>query len=205
MAKYVLTYFDARGRAEPARMIFAVAGIPFEDRRIKQEDWSVFKSQTPAGSLPILEKDGQTITQSLVIYRHLARSFGLDGETILDKARVEEILEYLIEVKTAWSEIAFGPQDEESQEKIKENYKLALDKKCTQIERIMSYSESPEGWAVGKRMSFADIMLFEAFEEIVAQSPSALDNFPKIKSCRQKLEANKNLKIYLSKRKHTRF
>lgn len=43
MPKYVYTYFDARARGEPARMLFAAAGIPFEDRRLTQEEWPALK------------------------------------------------------------------------------------------------------------------------------------------------------------------
>ena len=38
-----MTYFDAKARAELPRLIMAVAGIPFEDIRIKGEEWSDLK------------------------------------------------------------------------------------------------------------------------------------------------------------------
>lgn len=112
MPKFVLHYFDARGRGEPARLLFAVAGIPFQDRRISQEEWPTIKPsmfiacfvakfvfyfgygselsirrslviacfcfnvEIAGGTLPYLEVDGVGITQSMVIYRHLARLFG---------------------------------------------------------------------------------------------------------------------------------
>ena len=37
--KYTLTYFDGRGRAELARMVFALTGVEYEDRRVKSVDW----------------------------------------------------------------------------------------------------------------------------------------------------------------------
>lgn len=43
MPKFVFHYFDARGRGEPARLLFAVAGIPFQDRRVSQEEWPTLK------------------------------------------------------------------------------------------------------------------------------------------------------------------
>lgn len=36
---------------------------------------------------------------------------GLDGDNLLDKARVEEIVEYLVEVKTAGFKVAFAPKE----------------------------------------------------------------------------------------------
>ena len=42
-AKYKLTYFDIRGRAEMTRMAFAAADVKFEDCRVKFEDWPAMK------------------------------------------------------------------------------------------------------------------------------------------------------------------
>lgn len=50
MSKYRLTYFDARGRAEVSRLLFAAAGKSYEDIRIplselqnKGQDWLSIK------------------------------------------------------------------------------------------------------------------------------------------------------------------
>ena len=45
MVKYTLVYFDATGRAEVARMLFALADVAYEDKRIKGEDWGKLKSR----------------------------------------------------------------------------------------------------------------------------------------------------------------
>ena len=42
MSNYKLTYFNGRGRAELSRLIFAAAGVEFEDERIN--DWPANKS-----------------------------------------------------------------------------------------------------------------------------------------------------------------
>ena len=41
--KVKLTYFNLRGRAEPARLILAHAGVDFEDCRITSEEWQTLK------------------------------------------------------------------------------------------------------------------------------------------------------------------
>jgi len=40
---YKLTYFNGRGRAELSRLIFAQAGVPYEDVRIEGAQWPQLK------------------------------------------------------------------------------------------------------------------------------------------------------------------
>jgi len=40
---YTLTYFDIRGRAETSRILFAIAGVKFTDRRISYTEWPALK------------------------------------------------------------------------------------------------------------------------------------------------------------------
>ncbi len=44
MVKYRLYYFDARGRAELSRMLFALAHVEYEDVRVEQDDWKNHKA-----------------------------------------------------------------------------------------------------------------------------------------------------------------
>jgi glutathione S-transferase len=75
MPTYRLTYFDAAGRAEPIRIAFHIAGIPFEDRRVKFPEFGELKQQgaLPLGSVPLLEVDGAPIVQTAAILRFVAR------------------------------------------------------------------------------------------------------------------------------------
>lgn len=43
MTGYKLTYWNARGRGEPIRMIFAAANVKYEDNRISKELWPTIK------------------------------------------------------------------------------------------------------------------------------------------------------------------
>ncbi|GLK72327.1 hypothetical protein KHC23_13780 [Ancylobacter dichloromethanicus] len=74
MPKLKLTYFDFHGgRGEPARLALSVGGIAFEDDRVSFADWERRKADTPFGSLPVLEVDGQTLAQSNAINRYVGR------------------------------------------------------------------------------------------------------------------------------------
>ena len=59
MPKYKLTYFNLRGRAEVTRLLFAQAGVEFEDYRIEAEEWSKLK---PSKSLlAIISRTAYTV------------------------------------------------------------------------------------------------------------------------------------------------
>ena len=43
MPSYKLSYFNAKGFGENARMLFKVAGVEFEDIRYSREEWPSLK------------------------------------------------------------------------------------------------------------------------------------------------------------------
>ncbi len=62
MVQYKLYYFNLRGRAELARLVFAAAGQEYEDVRIKKEDWPNYKPNAPFCQGPYLEvHDGSNV------------------------------------------------------------------------------------------------------------------------------------------------
>lgn len=46
MPAYKLHYFNSRGRAEPSRLIFAAAGVQYQDIRYTPEEWQKIKQGT---------------------------------------------------------------------------------------------------------------------------------------------------------------
>lgn len=60
---YKLIYFNARGRAEHIRFIFAYAGVEYEDERISREKWPELKKSKYA-QYAVIKK----IFQGLHIY-----------------------------------------------------------------------------------------------------------------------------------------
>ena len=43
MVKYSLVYFNAQGRAEVSRYLYALADVEYEDKRVTGEEWAKFK------------------------------------------------------------------------------------------------------------------------------------------------------------------
>ncbi|CAJ0576835.1 unnamed protein product, partial [Mesorhabditis spiculigera] len=111
MPHYKLTYFDIRGRGEPARQLFALAHVDFEDQKIKKENWAVLKPTTPFGTLPILEVDGKELGQSKTIYRYLGKQFDFAGADDWESAQIDQWVDQLQDYDTAmrpWSAVSWA-------------------------------------------------------------------------------------------------
>ncbi|XP_035827245.1 probable glutathione S-transferase 5 [Aplysia californica] len=100
---YTFLYFDAMGRGEFIRLVFAAAEVPFEDIRFTHQQWPKYKKRNkiklylnklnsccylvymiyfydtavaPFGQVPYLEAAGKRYGQSVAIATYLAREFG---------------------------------------------------------------------------------------------------------------------------------
>jgi len=74
MPSLKLTYFDAPGRAESIRVALSIAGLPFEDHRVKFPEFAALKAAgaLPLGAVPVLEVDGVSMVQTGAILRYVA-------------------------------------------------------------------------------------------------------------------------------------
>merc|ERR1712001_161667 len=104
-----LTYFPARGRAEISRLIFAHAGVKFDDIRLTGEDFAKVKPILPYGSMPILEYKGEVICESMAIAKFLAELCNLAGTTTLNKAKADEIVLAVPGSLRAWPSVFLPP------------------------------------------------------------------------------------------------
>lgn len=89
MTKPKLTYFDAPvSRGEECRLALHVAGIDFDDNRIKSADWPALKPNTPFGAMPILELPGRPpLAQVNAILVYIGREGGLHPSDNFEAAR----------------------------------------------------------------------------------------------------------------------
>jgi glutathione S-transferase len=96
-----LTYFDFDGgRGEAARLTLAIAGIEFEDYRIPPKAWPDHKAQMPFHALPVLEVDGEEITQSNTINRYLGKLANLYPADPWQAALCDEIMDAIEDIGT---------------------------------------------------------------------------------------------------------
>ena len=68
---------------------------------------AALKPTLPFGQLPVLEYKGTTICQSMTIARFLANEFGLAGDTPIEKAQVDEVVDSISDFQNALVTIYF--------------------------------------------------------------------------------------------------
>lgn len=103
MSKPKLTYFDAPvSRGEECRLALCIAGVDFEDVRIKAVDWPTLKPNTPFGALPLFEIPGQPpLAQSNAILVYIGRRWGLHPKDDFEAARHEAVMHYVEDLRAA--------------------------------------------------------------------------------------------------------
>ncbi len=97
MNKPRLIYFDAAvSRGEECRLALSVAGIDFEDVRVKPADWAAMKPQTPYGGMPILELPGKPpLAHANAILVLIGRRHDLHPKDDFEAARHEGMMEHV--------------------------------------------------------------------------------------------------------------
>ncbi len=103
MTKPKLIYFDAPvSRGEECRLALHVAGVDFEDVRIKREAWPAMKAGTPYGAMPILELPGQPpLGQTNAILVLIGRRHGLHPADDFEAARHEAMMNHVEDLRAA--------------------------------------------------------------------------------------------------------
>ncbi len=101
MAKPRLIYFDAPvSRGEECRLALHVAGVDFDDVRIKAADWPAMKMQTPYGALPVFETSGQPpLAQTNAILVLIGRQHGLHPADAFEAARHEAMMQHVEDLR----------------------------------------------------------------------------------------------------------
>ena len=105
MSRPKLTYFDAPvSRGEECRLALHLAGVDFEDVRLKREEWAALKPTTPFGGVPVFEMPGKPpLAQSNAILVFIGRSHGLHPKDDFEAARHEAVMLYVEELRAAVS------------------------------------------------------------------------------------------------------
>ncbi|KAL3852789.1 hypothetical protein ACJMK2_016405 [Sinanodonta woodiana] len=201
--KYKLMYFDGRGRAEISRMLFHVAGVDFEDKRVKREDWPALKEKMPQKAMPVLEIDGKTMhCQSMAIARYLAREFKLYGKSSMEAFYIDEILDTVGDLSQEGMKTFFEKDESKKAELMKKFLEETVPRQLGFLDaQIKKYGKN--GFAVGSQISVADIVIFTGTE--MPKIKEASLKFPNLFENLKKTEENPKIKKWLKERPKTEF
>lgn len=178
---YELVYFPIPGRAEPIRLLFALAGVDFVDTRVPFEKWPEHKPGSPLGQMPYLietSEQGSTVfPQSQAILRRLARRWGLYGSTENEQTDIDIAADTVTDLRDRWVQLIFGGKNtEEARAKFVAE---TVPMHATRITRLLHKHGGP--FVLGARTSFADAMLFDLVNRLTELDTSCLADYPALR------------------------
>jgi glutathione S-transferase len=206
MVHYKLTYFNGRGRAEIVRLIFAVAGVEYEDVRLDKEKWPALKPSTPFGQVPIIEFEGKTFCQSNAIGRYLARKFNVAGKTDVEQLEADMIVDCMEDGLKPFITL-FGEKDEARKAELKKKYaEEQLPVSFAGLESILKSNKGGDGFFVGDSLTWADLafLMFVSWSKM-SGNETLLDNYPKLKALEKRVESVPKVAAWIAKRPVTEF
>eukprot|EP01059_Diplonema_ambulator_P008012 TRINITY_DN17542_c0_g1_i11.p1 TRINITY_DN17542_c0_g1~~TRINITY_DN17542_c0_g1_i11.p1 ORF type:complete len:220 (+),score=98.60 TRINITY_DN17542_c0_g1_i11:1157-1816(+) len=157
-------YFDMAGRVEPTRLCLTLGGVPFEDEILTWESWGAMKPTVAPRHMPLMELDGELISQSVAMARWAAKISKYEGRPLypedpLEALRVDEVGDMIQDVFLPMVKSYSLPEDE------REKFCVAavseggdVHKWLVHIDSILGRSTS--GFAVGDHLTLADISIF---------------------------------------------
>ncbi|ELT93242.1 hypothetical protein CAPTEDRAFT_113596 [Capitella teleta] len=206
MAKYRLYYFDSRGRAEYARLIMVVAGVEYEDVRVKREDWPELKKDMPFGQMPVLVIDGkQKLAQSYPIARYLAKKHGLAGKTNEENLRIDMFVDCQEDFNLPLVKFA-REQDPIKKAALKKTFEEEIQTKyLAKMEEMLIQNEGGDGWFCGNNITWADLSFLHgtSWPMEVFGMFTPWDDFPKLKAWKQRVSSHPKVAEWLVNRPKT--
>lgn len=207
MPTYKLYYFNLKARAEPIRWIFAQAGMKYEDIRLDKEQWAKMKPDTPNGSLPVLDVDGQMLAGSIPISRYVAEQHGLAGANEIENAQIAGIDDLLTDIANRFTRFWFEKDEAAKAEMKKDLEEKHLPNYLSFLEKCITTNAAPEGWLFGKHVTYVDLRLALSLEfvQMAMGNDKFLESYPGISKLRQSVLALPNIDKWIKERPQTNF
>ncbi|UQA60075.1 glutathione S-transferase family protein [Polyangium aurulentum] len=200
-----LTYFDARGRVEPTRLMLEMTRTPYEYVATPLEAWmsdearAPVRARTPFGQLPLLEDGGLSLCQSCTIHRYVARKLGLLGNTLEESARVDEVFETGQELYVDAAKFVWDPQFHERRAEHREATRVKLASLAGYFTKMRA---DPEHWVLPGRYTLADAMMAYALEQLLPLHPGLVEEHPELHHAMTRFFAADGVREYVrSKRR----
>ncbi|CAJ0582554.1 unnamed protein product, partial [Mesorhabditis spiculigera] len=149
MEKYVLSYFNYRGRAEAIRLMLIDHTIPFAEHTIHEKEWASLRTSYPFLQVPTLRIDGHTtIAQTGAIMRYFGRKLATMVDVLFEATR---------DWRNRYQRLIYEEYEEQKTNYI-DHY---LPKQIANFEKIFATRGYEGPYLLGKKLSIADYALFE--------------------------------------------
>jgi glutathione S-transferase len=205
MSTYKLYYFNGRGRAEIARLIFAAAGEKFEDIRYGSDQWPAHKSEMPLGQMPVLEFNGVKLPQSMTIARFLAKQFNLAGKDYFEQAKVDVVVDTLLDLTTALAPAHREQDATKKQELFKTLFAEKLPKLLQNLEIVGKMYGNGGSFFVNNNLTWADLAFYFVSDGLLEVDANVLNDYSLLKQIRAEVEKQPRIAEYLANRPKTPF
>jgi glutathione S-transferase len=202
MSKPRLIYFDFAGsRGEECRIALHLAGVDFDDVRVKNADWPALKPGTPFGAMPVLEMPGKPpLAHSNAILVYIGRQHCLHPADDFEAARHEALMCAAEELRhTIWPTLRIS--DPEQKRTAREA--MAANELATwgsQVERHLG--DGP--FVGGQKIQVADIKLYMMVRWLASGAldhvpTTVLDHCPKLMRLFRAVGEHPGVKAWLAK------
>lgn len=203
MTQLRLTYFDSPGRAEPLRIALFVAGVAFEDRRLKFPEFGALRAQGafPLGSLPVLEVDGRPMAQTASMLRFVAR---LSGKLYPADARAAFVVDSVIDTFNDTVSHALTPSlfERDPAKKLEMRRALVAGPLKLALGYVEGLIEGP--FLVGSELTIGDILLGVTLQQYCSgtldgMGPEILEDYPKVRALAAAYAAHPSIVAYANR------
>lgn len=193
--KLVFKYWNGRGLMENARLMMAISGkFPAQGDYIDERHSSSPQDvDGNLGRMPcIVTETGEQIGQSGAINFFIASRCGLVGDSMTETGKILSIAEHLKEMNTVWRNLVpYGTHPTEEVLKMwfsegasdvtKGTNAVMKDKKERYFKWFAGRIENTldnHGFAVGHRLSLADVLIYNLLAETLAKDQRKDENVP---------------------------
>ena len=190
-----LTYFAIRGRAEVIRLILEERGVPYQERRIDEEEWATIKPTMPLEQVPVYQECELVIPQSHAIYRYLARKHDLYGKDERERIRCDIVAETFVDAQNTLGGFYWSPQFDDLRAEFE---RRRLPDLLTRLERLFVQNEGGQGYWVGRALSYVDFCAWHLLDYVRPFSQATLEKFPTLYAFKQRIEARPRIAAYLA-------
>jgi len=152
-----LVYFNITARAEAIRWALHIGGIKFEDNRVTFPQWaSGAKQNAPFGTAPVLEVDGEKLTQSMAILLYVGEKTGLAPSDAWGQSKVMEALALQEDIYPTLASINGKTTPDATKEALKVKLAtVAAPGYFANLDKLLQRSTS--GYLYGDGLSVADL------------------------------------------------